>query len=678
MKDERYKDERYNINREFNDEELSMIWKKPDSHIVSDAEIRITNAIIRNWDKKELRINNILLEGDAGSGKTQIAKAISHNLRLPYTKFTCFSDMDKSDVLGSILPVSNSDGSIEYRYFPSEIVKAYENGWLLEIQEPTVIRDAAVLMALNSALEQDGFISLPDRIIKRHPDFVVIITTNRGYNGCRPINEALRDRVHHAEKLDLPPRNIMVDRAISKTGCDDENMLGILADAIISLDRVAKANSIKGVAGMRSYFYWVDAVMNGEDIIDSMYRKVIYKITTDDEEINILMSELKSNNILDMLSRSYYNEMKSNGDTINIKDDGDFEGDGKSPEPTGEEMVSLAKIEDSEGVSDSTVENGENSRKDDLSQGDDPFYHELVADEKQSLEEKKKFRRELNRTLREAVKGSIHEGIKMVVHRPEASEESIKKFNEMRLRLLPTIREITRRVRDILENEEVASFSQAKVYGTRFHADKVYSNDFKYFSRSNPPEEDPSLAVALRIDQSASMNSFGRMDAAIEAAVAVYEFCREMDIPVIIYGDTADRSRFEQMSVYSYVDVDTPVVDNGASIMEMKSISNNRDGMALKVVCDRLEKIDKKTKLLISISDGQPRAMPDYSGDFAIDDMKSVISEYERKGIIFVAAAIGQDKDMIEEIYGSERFLDIGNINELAMRLVGIIYRHMV
>lgn len=160
--------------------------------------------------------------------------------------------------------------------------------------------------------------------------------------------------------------------------------------------------------------------------------------------------------------------------------------------------------------------------------------------------------------------------------------------------------------------------------------------------------------------------------------MAVYEFCREMDIPVIIYGDTADRSRFEQMSVYSYVDVDTPVVDNGASIMEMKSISNNRDGMALKVVCDRLEKIDKKTKLLISISDGQPRAMPDYSGDFAIDDMKSVISEYERKGIIFVAAAIGQDKDMIEEIYGSERFLDIGNINELAMRLVGIIYRHMV
>ena len=69
-------------------------------------------------------------------------------------------------------------------------MRAYENGWLLEIQEPTVIRDAAVLMALNSALEPDGSINLPTRIVHRHPDFIAVITTNRSYNGCRPLNEA--------------------------------------------------------------------------------------------------------------------------------------------------------------------------------------------------------------------------------------------------------------------------------------------------------------------------------------------------------------------------------------------------------------------------------------------------------------------------------------------------------
>ena len=115
-----------------------------------------------------MKISIILLEGDAGSGKTQLAKALSADFGLPYTKVTCFADMDKSDVLGAILPVlPEQDGqqsSMEYQYYPSEIVRAYENGWLLEIQEPMVIRDAAVLMALNSALEPDGSINLPTRI----------------------------------------------------------------------------------------------------------------------------------------------------------------------------------------------------------------------------------------------------------------------------------------------------------------------------------------------------------------------------------------------------------------------------------------------------------------------------------------------------------------------------------
>ena len=97
-------------------------------------------------------------------------------------------------------------------------MRVYENGWLLEIQEPTVIRDAAVLMALNSALEPEGSINLPTRIVRRHPDFIAVITTNRGYNGCLPLNEALRDRVQHSEKMDLPPIEVMMERAMEKTG----------------------------------------------------------------------------------------------------------------------------------------------------------------------------------------------------------------------------------------------------------------------------------------------------------------------------------------------------------------------------------------------------------------------------------------------------------------------------
>lgn len=341
--------------RQLTDVEQELVWKKPLSHKVSEEELRICKEISRNWNRGEMKIANILLEGDAGSGKTQLAKALSADFGLPYTKVTCFADMDKSDIIGAILPVisserlekmesqdqivlkalyesdgfqstteivmdvlgvtqeqaalkikqllklvaDNSGGeAVEYRFYPSEIVRAYQKGYLLEIQEPTVIRDAAVLMALNSALELDGSINLPTEIIRRHPDFIAVITTNRSYAGTRPLNEALRDRVQHTEKMDLPTKEIMIERAMAKTGYSNPKVLDVLADIIIVLDKTARANAIKGVAGMRSFFYWADAVGGGTSARESLYHKVIYKITTDSEEIGILEESLKSRGLL--------------------------------------------------------------------------------------------------------------------------------------------------------------------------------------------------------------------------------------------------------------------------------------------------------------------------------------------------------------------------------------------
>ena len=58
------------------------------------------------------------------------------------------------------------------------------------------------------------------------------------------------------EKMDLPTKEIMMERAMAKTGYQNDEMLDVLARVIILLDKTARANAIKGVAGMRSYFYW--------------------------------------------------------------------------------------------------------------------------------------------------------------------------------------------------------------------------------------------------------------------------------------------------------------------------------------------------------------------------------------------------------------------------------------
>lgn len=221
----------------------------------------------------------------------------------------------------------------------------------------------------------------------------------------------------------------------------------------------------------------------------------------------------------------------------------------------------------------------------------------------------------MNQEARAAVKGSCHEGIGLVVHRPEATEEHRQEYGKILSALQPVVQELVRKTRPLLEHETAVSISPNKVYGVRFQAERTASPDFRYFSRKNPPEESPSLAVALRIDQSASMNAFGRLEAAKQAAVAVYEFCKCCDIPLLIYGDTADRSPKEKMSLYSYIDWKKPDLNDENTLMAIQSVSNNRDGMASRILSEKLMKAPQMTKLLLSISDGQPKALPDYTGE---------------------------------------------------------------
>lgn len=668
--------------RRLTEEEQALVWQKPPSHIESEAEKRIYQEVVRNWNRGEMKISTILLEGDAGSGKTQLAKALSADFNLPYTKITCFADMDKSDVLGSILPVlpeeGHKSGTIEYRYYPSEIVRAYENGWLLEIQEPTVIRDAAVLMALNSALEPDGSLNLPTRIAHRHPDFVAVITTNRGYNGYRPLNEALRDRVQHAEKLDLPPKAVMMERAQAKTGYHSENVLSLLAESIILLDETAQANAIKGVAGMRSYIFWIDAVASGASVQKTLYHKVLYKITTGPQELAILEQALASHGLTDKLVElNIVCHSHSDGENpevmeLHISEDGEYS---IETDKVDKNAIRLRKSADSEGHSNtSSNENIDVSSNDNGEKGN-PFYHEL--DKSASQLQRKEFRKRLNMEARQSVKGSFHEAIKLIVHRPESTEQNRVEYNSITAALLPVIRELIRKTNPLLEHEISAEFAKSQLYGTKFCADQAASLDFRVFARKRPPAEEPSLVVALRIDESASMSAFGRLDAAKQAAVALYEFCTGCGIPIMVYGDTADRSKLEQMSIYAYVDFESKDADEKYALMNIQARSNNRDGMVLRIISDRLLNAPQKSKLIISISDGQPKAVPDYTGEKAAYDMKDTLQEYRRKGIRFLAAAIGQDKEAIRELYGAENTLDITDLKQLPARLVQIIARYL-
>ena len=80
-------------------------------------------------------------------------------------------------------------------------------------------------------------------------------------------------------------------------------------------------------------------------------------------------------------------------------------------------------------------------------------------------------------------------------------------------------------------------------------------------------------------------------------------------------------------------------------------------------------------KLLIIICDGQPND-DGYSGTAAEADLRGIKLEYARKGVRIHAAAIGDDRENIERIYGNG-FLDITDLNQLPIILTDLIKRNL-
>ena len=132
--------------------------------------------------------------------------------------------------------------------------KALKNGYVSEVQEPSTIMQPGVLVGLNSLLEQEGSITLPTgEIIQRHPDAVVVVTTNVSYEGCRNMNLSVVDRMSLVKDIELPSPEVMVQRAMAVTGATDEYQVSQMVRVVNDMADYCRKNSITdGACGMRS------------------------------------------------------------------------------------------------------------------------------------------------------------------------------------------------------------------------------------------------------------------------------------------------------------------------------------------------------------------------------------------------------------------------------------------
>lgn len=257
-----------------------------------------------------------------------------------------------------------------------------------------------------------------------------------------------------------------------------------------------------------------------------------------------------------------------------------------------------------------------------------------------------------------------HNGIKSVIREGTPDKNSYDKIYNT---VSKYISDISKRLKSLFDTLDKNYTKRGLWYGGRLDFRTAHRPDIGFYQRDVVSDPKADLALFILIDESGSMSYGNRIPAATRATVLLDAVATNINIPCAVYGHT-ETSRVELLKYRDFDDKE----DKKYLFPNISARSNNRDGFALKFALEKLKARKEEKKLLIIISDGQPAACC-YGGQSAIRDMQSIISSY--KDIQVLAAAIGGDKDVIHDIYGSKRFLDCSDLSVMGEKLVKVLQK---
>lgn len=247
----------------------------------------------------------------------------------------------------------------------------------------------------------------------------------------------------------------------------------------------------------------------------------------------------------------------------------------------------------------------------------------------------------------------------------------VKEYQELFPELKPISKRLQNSVANMLKDMRGGGKLDGLLMGKKFDTHRLYRKDCRNFYNLRLPEE-TELAVALLVDESGSMGSQNRWEYARKAAMVLNDFCAALGLPHMVYGHDDSGS---VVRMYVYAEFDSVDGMDKFRMMDIHDREENRDGVALRYVAERLLKRPESKKLLIVVSDGAPSA-PGYWGKTAEADLRKAKREYTKKGITVFAAAIGEDRKAIQRIYG-DGFLDISDLAALPVNLSKLIMKFL-
>lgn len=263
--------------------------------------------------------------------------------------------------------------------------------------------------------------------------------------------------------------------------------------------------------------------------------------------------------------------------------------------------------------------------------------------------------------------GSENRGISWRIRRAKQVERDDLTYNTYE-KYIKVGKVAAKKLKAYLDPEKEPCWEKDLYYGPKLITARLSNPNMKHWARKAKKERRPKLTVCILVDESGSM--MGRnIEAAKAAVIALFEMCRALGIRFGVFGHTCYDPQV-QMTCYVPFGSNDPM--DRYRLLKISAQRNNRDGAALRYCAELLSKEQTDRKLLIIISDGQPAAHG-YHGEPAKRDIQKVLADFEHKGVKFIAAAIDSDKAAIEDIYGTQRFLDITNLEMLPTKLAALV-----
>lgn len=249
----------------------------------------------------------------------------------------------------------------------------------------------------------------------------------------------------------------------------------------------------------------------------------------------------------------------------------------------------------------------------------------------------------------------------------EVPQSNIETYNRLSAGLLSITKNLERRLKTTIRDEENDDTVAGLPMGSRVEARLAYHQDGKIFSRKNFPRDNPRLAVGYLCDESGSMSKTA-ISASVRTAIILQDLCERMELPCYVCGFTTG-GYSGSVDIITYVDKNVDGKDKYRTT-GMASRGGTPTVPAMKYMGKKLLKDSTEKKILIVSTDG-------CSGQGYGETVRDVIKKLQHDGVMVIGAGIGDSKPRIQEEFGSN-FLDISNLDAMPKILCNIVKKNLV